>query len=290
MTWQTDYLYLDDTQQTETALAALTHEGVVGLDTETYWDRAANQNRVALVQLAPSVGAVLVVDVLATGVEVLRPLVESADVQLTAHNARFDELVLLGAGLRPAAFVDTLRLARQTLALPSHSLAAVVAHLFGYTFDKSLQQSNWRRRPLSRAQLEYAADDARMTLRVFDELRQRLEAEGRWAAQLRAATLTGEPPREPRQRSKPRPKTPPPVLTEAERQAATRLKKWRLERAFAQRVPAYMVCADRTLAELAHARPTTLEELKTIYGLGESKITLYGPDLLIAVRDAFNPA
>ncbi len=283
-----EYLFIEDVQAAENALARIAHEDVVGLDTETFWNRATKRNQVALVQLAPPIGAVLVLDVLATGVDVVRSLIESPTVQMTAHNARFDELVLLGAGLQPAALVDTLRLARQTLALPSYSLAAVGAHLFGSALDKSLQQSNWGRRPLTQAQRQYAAADASMTLRVFDALKQRLEAEGRWAAQLHAATLTCAPPRQSRPRGQSRPKTPPPELTADERLAVTRLKKWRLERAFAQRVPAYMICADRTLAELAHTRPATLVELKSIYGLGESKITIYGADLLMAIRAAFS--
>jgi ribonuclease D len=278
------YRYIEDARAAEEALARFAGESVVGLDTETYWDRAANQNRVTLVQVAPRDGEALVVDVQATGVEVVRPLVESPAVLMAAHNARFDELVLLGAGLRPAALIDTLRLARTALALPSYSLAAVVAHLFGHALDKSLQQSNWRRRPLTRAQLQYAASDAHMTLRVYDELRRRLEAAGKWEAAERGAMLTGEPPRAPRRKLKP--KTPPPVLSAEEKRVVTRLKKWRLERAFAQRVPAYMVCSDRTLEELAHTRPDTLDALKTIYGLGESKIALFGDELLTALRAA----
>ncbi|PYS94108.1 MAG: hypothetical protein DMF64_02065 [Acidobacteria bacterium] len=280
------YRYVVDAQEAVDALARFTNEPVVGLDTETYWDRSTNQNRVSLVQIAPRVGETLVVDVQATGVEVVRPLVESPAITMVAHNARFDELILLGASLQPAALIDTLRLARMTLDLSSYSLAAVVAHLFGLALDKSLQQSNWRRRPLTRAQLQYAALDAHITLRMFDELKRRLEAENRWEPVLRAATLTGAPAREPHRKLKP--KTPPPVLTDEERRAVTRLKRWRLERAHAQRLPAYMICSDRTLDELAHIRPDTLDALKSVYGLGESKIALFGPDLLAALRDAFN--
>ena len=280
------YRYIADAGAAEGALARLAGESVVGLDTETFWDRATNQNRVSLVQLAPRAGEVLVIDAQAAGVEVVRPLVESPAVLMAAHNARFDELVLLGAALKPASLIDTLRLARMALDLPSYSLAAVVAHLFGIALDKTLQQSNWRRRPLTRAQLQYAATDAYMTLRVFDELKRRFEGEGRWAAAARAATMAGQPPREqPRRRVKPR--RPPPVLSEEERRAVTRLKKWRLERAFAEHVPAYMICPDRTLEVLAHERPATLDALKTIYGLGDSKIARYGADLLTALRDAF---
>jgi ribonuclease D len=280
------YRYVIDAQEAADALAPFMNEPVVGLDTETYWDRSTKQNHVSLVQVAPRVGETLVIDVAATGVEVVRPLVESPAVTMVAHNARFDELVLLGAALQPVALVDTLRLARMMLDLQSYSLAAVVAHLFGLALDKSLQQSNWRRRPLTRAQLEYAALDAHITLRVFDELKQRLEGAHRWEPALRAATLTGTPTRARAPRRKLKPKTPPPVLTDEDRQIVARLKKWRLERAHAQRVPAYMICSDRTLDELAHARPTTLDALKSIYGLGESKITLFGPDLLAAVSDA----
>ncbi len=282
------YRYIVNAQEAEAALAPLAGEAMLGLDTETFWDRGQNQNQVSLVQLAPRVGEVLVIDVQATGVEVVRPLVESSTVAKVAHNARFDELVLLGAALQPAALVDTLRLSRLALDLPSYSLAAVVAHLFGLALDKTLQQSNWRRRPLTRAQLQYAADDAYMTLHVYDELRRRLEAEPRWEGFVRSATLTGAPARSTGPRRRVRPKTPPPVLTEEARRAVTRLKKWRLERAFAERVPAYMICPDRTLEELAHARPETLDALKDIHGLGESKITRYGADLLVALREAFS--
>jgi ribonuclease D len=278
------YRYLMDAQEAEAALARLAGEAVLGLDTETFWDRETNQNRVSLIQLAPRAGEVLVVDVQATGIEVVRPLVESPTVMMAAHNARFDELVLIGATLQPAALIDTLRLSRTALVLASHSLAAVVAHLFGAELDKSLQQSNWRRRPLTRAQLQYAATDAAITLRVYEELKQRLEAEGRWAAVAQAAMMTGAPAQGARRRVNP--KLPPPILTTEERQVVTRLKKWRLERAFAERVPAYMICPDRTLEVLAHQRPLTLDALKTIYGLGEAKIARYGADILVALREA----
>lgn len=284
---QPAYRYIVEAQEAAAAVARLKHEPIVGLDTETYWDRGANRNQVSLVQLAPRVGETLVIDVQATGVEVVRPLVEDADVQMVAHNARFDELVLLGATLQPAALVDTLRLARAALDLPSYSLAAVCAHLFGLALDKSLQSSNWRRRPLTRAQLQYAATDAFITLRVFDELQQRLTPAERWATLVRAATLTRAPASN-KPRRKVKPKTPPPVLTEEERRAVAQLKRWRLARANVQHVPAYMICSDRTLAELAHARPQTLDALKTIYGLGESKIALLGQELLAAVNEAFS--
>lgn len=265
----------------------LRESDLIGLDTETFWDARTKITHVSLVQIATRLGDVLVIDALAVGVEPLREIVELPGVRMVAHNARFDELVLLDAGLRPQGFIDTLRLARASLNLASYSLASVAEHLFGLPLDKTLQNSNWRRRPLTRAQIAYAASDALITLRVYEELRCRLEERGVFETALRASLLSGEPRRERREGNKRRVAPKPPVLlTPEEKEIVVVLKKWRLGRSNEKRVPAYMICPDRTLEHLAHVRPSTLESLRGIHGLGESKIASFGEDLLQALRQA----
>lgn len=281
-----DYRFITRTDEARVALDGLQTEPLIGLDTETFWDAAANHSRISLAQLAPPRGEVIVIDATVVDVEVLRPVIESPSIRMAAHNAGFDQRILVGAGLNPASFVDTLRLARAALRLPSYSLAGVVAHLFGIELDKSFQKSNWRRRPLTRAQLDYAAADAHVTLHVYQELQRILEGKGRFEAALRAATLvpsTGET-RQPRQRRPPLPPLRP--LTTDERQTLTRLKKWRLEKSFEERVPAYMICPDRTLEHMVIERPATLEALNSIHGLGASRIARYGEEMLEALREA----
>lgn len=226
----------------------------------------------------------MIIDALATDARLLQPIVESPAIQMAAHNARFDEGVLLGAGLRPVSFVDTLRLARSALRLPSYSLAEVSAHLFGIALDKSFQKSNWRRRPLTRAQLDYAAMDAYVTLRVYEELLRILAEQGRVEDALRVARLTparNEPGAPRKRRAPPTPLRP---LTGEEKNILIHLKKWRLEKSRDEHVPAYMICPDRTLAHLAMERPTTLEALAAIHGLGASRIERYGEALLETLR------
>jgi DNA helicase-2/ATP-dependent DNA helicase PcrA len=58
------------------------------------------------------------------------------------------------------------------------------------------------------------------------------------------------------------------------------LKAWRLERARAEEVPAYVVFNDRTLAELVARGPRTLAELAAVPGIGPAKLERYGEDLL----------
>jgi ribonuclease D len=281
------FRFITDDVEAREAVESLGAEAAIGLDTETYWNPSANRSHVSLIQIAPRVGVVLVFDALSVDIEILRALIESPSVLMAAHNARFDEGMLIGAGLRPAAFVDTLRLARSALRLPSYSLAGVTAHLFGIELDKSFQKSNWRRRPLTRAQLEYAAMDAYITVRVYDELQRILAEQGKLESALRAATLTqqSEEARIPRKRRAPQP--PPRPLTEDERQAVALLKKWRLAKASEENLPAYMICPDRTLEHLVMERPATLEALNSIHGLGQSKIARYGGEILEALNRAF---
>src|SRR5262249_44832254 len=150
---------------------------------------SARQNRLSLLQLAAPSGEVVVIDALAAGIERARPLIENPLAMMAAHNARFDDGVLRGAGFAVAGLVDTLRLARRALRLQSFSLTSVSAHLFGVPLDKTQQRSDWRGRPLSRRQLDYAALDAQIALRVYLELAARLEKEGRFEAELSSARI-----------------------------------------------------------------------------------------------------
>ncbi|WP_294538599.1 DNA helicase RecQ [uncultured Rhodoblastus sp.] len=61
------------------------------------------------------------------------------------------------------------------------------------------------------------------------------------------------------------------------------LRKLRRELAQDQGLAAYMVFADRTLLEMAERRPATLEDLRTIHGVGERKLALYGEAFLEAI-------
>jgi superfamily II DNA helicase RecQ len=61
---------------------------------------------------------------------------------------------------------------------------------------------------------------------------------------------------------------------------AERLRAWRRARADADRVPAYVVFNDRTLAALAERRPRSRGELLAVDGIGPSKLDRYGDELL----------
>jgi DNA helicase-2/ATP-dependent DNA helicase PcrA len=61
------------------------------------------------------------------------------------------------------------------------------------------------------------------------------------------------------------------------------LREWRLERAKADEVPAYVVFHNATLAEIAERHPRTLAELALVPGVGPAKLERYGEDVLAAL-------
>jgi ATP-dependent DNA helicase RecQ len=59
-----------------------------------------------------------------------------------------------------------------------------------------------------------------------------------------------------------------------------RLRQWRLQTAWAQGVPPYVIFHDATLQAIASAGPRSLDELKVIPGLGAAKLERYGAAIL----------
>jgi DNA helicase II / ATP-dependent DNA helicase PcrA len=64
------------------------------------------------------------------------------------------------------------------------------------------------------------------------------------------------------------------------------LREWRLKRAKADGVPAYVVFHDSTLAEIAERAPQTRGELAAVAGVGPAKLERYADDLLAALATA----
>ena len=62
-----------------------------------------------------------------------------------------------------------------------------------------------------------------------------------------------------------------------------RLKQVRSSLAKEHDLPAYIVCQDKTLVQLAHQNPVTLEAMELVKGIGPHKVRLYGEHFLTAL-------
>ena len=66
----------------------------------------------------------------------------------------------------------------------------------------------------------------------------------------------------------------------------TALKRWRLQRATADDLPAYVVFHNSTLAEIAGRKPQDLSELGAVPGVGPTKLERYGDEVLAVLSAA----
>ena len=69
-----------------------------------------------------------------------------------------------------------------------------------------------------------------------------------------------------------------------------RLRAWRSARAETQKVPAYVVFTDATLAALAASQPADVAGLVAVPGIGQTKLDRYGEDVLAIVRGERPPS
>jgi superfamily II DNA helicase RecQ len=67
------------------------------------------------------------------------------------------------------------------------------------------------------------------------------------------------------------------------------LRAWRRAEAARQKAPPYVIFSDRTLAEIATARPADAAALSRVSGVGETKLARYGPSVLALVAGETPP-
>jgi ATP-dependent DNA helicase RecQ len=75
------------------------------------------------------------------------------------------------------------------------------------------------------------------------------------------------------------------AVAEADRDLFQALRRKRLEMARAQNVPPYVIFHDKTLIELAAARPASRAEMTNVPGVGEAKLDRYGPAFLAVIAE-----
>ncbi|MEO0994346.1 MAG: DNA helicase RecQ [Pseudomonadota bacterium] len=75
-------------------------------------------------------------------------------------------------------------------------------------------------------------------------------------------------------------------LSSRDRALFDALRDWRLETAKAGGVPPYVIFHDKTLAAIAHDRPSTTDALRAISGVGEKKAERYASEVARIVQEA----
>ena len=232
----------------------------IALDTEFHSEHRYSP-RLMLIQLATTAGEAILIDPLAlTDLRVLGQVLRDASLILHAPG---QDLPLLAkrCGLEPTQLQDPQLLAGFCGLGHPRSLSMLCTQVLGVSLKKGSTLSDWKQRPLSPEQQDYAADD----VRYLHQLTEALEA--RLALELRAplAACTAE-------RSAAALSLPPVenawrrfgvarVLDAPSLCALVTLCTWRETQARERDQPPRQILGDGLLIDLARRLPTTLEEL-----------------------------
>lgn len=263
-------------------------EPFVTVDTEfmrerTYWPE------LCVVQLAGA-NEVAVVDAQAEGMDLapLGELLADPAVVKVFHAARQDvEIFLLRYGAVPTPLFDTQVAAMVAGFGDQASYDNLARALAGAAIDKAHRFSDWSARPLSPAQIAYAAADVTHLRRVYVELREKLLNEGRldWVAQEMDALAEPDTyitkPENAWGRLKP--KTGNRRYLGVLRAAAA----WRETEAQRVNIPRGRLVKDETLLELAATAPENADQLARARGISEGFARgKSGAGLLAAIAEA----
>jgi ATP-dependent DNA helicase RecQ len=74
-------------------------------------------------------------------------------------------------------------------------------------------------------------------------------------------------------------------LSSGEQAIFEKLRWWRVETARKHNVPAYVIFHDATMREIAKRKPTSLEDLRTVTGVGEKKLETYGEEIVALIAE-----
>jgi ribonuclease D len=283
-----DYQLIETRGDLETLAHDLLDEREIAIDTEAdsfyhYFDKTC------LVQIGTP-RQIFLVDPLALGgpeeLAPLGPVFAAESICKIFHAAEYDLFVLKrDCGFEFRNLFDTM-VSAQLLGYPSVGLSSLAERHFGVKLPKDEQRSDWSQRPLSEAQLSYAAADVLYLLPLREKLTRELREARRWRwaeEEFEALCRRSWPEREfdtlgylrikGARRLDPRGLS---VLRE--------LYLMRDARARDVDRPPFKVLGNRTLLEIAEIQPRKLEELARIKGMTELLMRRLGREVLEAVR------
>ncbi|HUH12442.1 MAG TPA: HRDC domain-containing protein [Longimicrobiales bacterium] len=279
------YITTDD--ELRGVAAELEESGLVAVDTEAagyhrYLDR------VCLVQLTSEAGTWVVDALTVSGLEPLRDVLGTHQVEVVFHDADYDlRLLHRDYGMSVAGLFDT-KIAAQFLGESAFGLQNLLEKELGISLEKKYQRADWAKRPLPPEMLDYAAEDTRYLPELRDRLRDGLRAAGRleWAEEefrLVEATRWEEPgdtrdaylslkgARD---------------LDGRQRAALQELYAWREAEGKRRDVATFRVLSKEALVETARQLPRNTRQLSGVPGIGSRLAASVGDDLLAAVERA----
>ncbi len=263
-------IWIDSAAALAALARALEARTAIGIDTEFLRERTFFP-KLCLVQIAAG-GEIWCVDAIA--IEDLEPLAGALTADATrkiAHAARQDLEALYLVTRRVAAPVFDTQVAAGCAGLrPQMGYAELVHNLLGVTLPKGETRTDWSKRPLTAAQLTYAAEDVHYLEEITALLETRLRELGRLHWVLEDCRALSDPrgfepdPARAGERLKGIAQLPP-----RPRALAQRIATWRERLARERNLPRAWILPDAAIFAVAYAAPATRAALAAVRGMPE---------------------
>ncbi len=206
------------------------------------------------------------------------------------HSCRQDlEIFYQSTGKIPAPVFDT-QIAAPLLGFQDNpGYAMLVSSLLSINLNKAHTRADWSKRPLTEAQIEYAADDVIYLCRIYQIMVKKLTELGRidWLkhdfAELTNPALYAVEPEKAWFKIRGKNK-----LTGKQLSIIQALAQWREKTAQTEDRPKSWLLRDELLFDLAKLQPETVAELANVRGINERSVNRYGKELCQIISAAKN--
>ena len=258
----------------------------VAVDTESN-SLHAYRERVCLIQFSTADADYIVDPIVLPDLSVLAPFFASPDQEKIFHAAEYDLICLRRAYRFDIANIFDTMTAARTLGWPQVGLAAILASHFGITLNKTYQRADWKRRPLTREQLDYARLDTHYLGALRDEQFEELTAAGHWPEAreefARLASVRSEPGAAASEHASFWRVKGARDLTPGQAAVLQTLFEYREREAERLDVPPFKVMGEAALMDLATRAPRRVEDLAAAGGLTPDQVRRHGGAVLSAI-------
>ena len=182
-------IYLIDSEEDFNFLIfSLENEEILGIDTEFDW-RTTYFPILSLLQIATK-DKIFLIDCLhfknqenQKNLKKLKNVLEDQNRLIVFHSSRSDTTVLNTNLNIKVNNVYDIQIAEKIISGGEiKNYASIVKTYFNFSLDKSETNSNWLKRPFSKRQIDYAADDVRFLIKIHDKQKKILKKKNAYFA------------------------------------------------------------------------------------------------------------
>ncbi|MCL1125267.1 ribonuclease D [Shewanella surugensis] len=273
--------YIDDNVSLEALVEQYEHADLLVLDTEFVRTRTYYA-KLGLIQAYDGKTLALIDPLAVTNLSVFWALLTNPNIMKILHSCSEDlDVFAHYAQCQPSPLFDSQLGA--SLSSLGHSLgyANLVEQLLNVSLDKGESRTDWLKRPLSQAQLDYAANDVYYLYELYPQLIEKLQARDRldWvfaeSERMSENRLIPVAPDEAYLKVKNAFQLLPKQLA-----CLRDLAKWRLEVALARDMALGFVIKDHALIALAKKQPQSVSQLAKVTELTDQERRVHGKKII----------